>query len=170
MSLTRVYGKIPHPCLWFTDEAPVVVLAYSETSAQLQYNRHVRYKELFTPHHIAVLVDWLEEKPDLCVEIYHPHGGGGPSYYTIHSLGELKGLIEPINWPEIQVTIWKNRSRADFESDESGKLETFASDLKWIYFHADEVMYFSVQKNRNWSESYTNHPDKYAKYVEDWNS
>ena len=130
----------------------------------------MRYKELFSHYHIAVLVDWLEERPDVCVEIYFPHSGGGPSYYTIHSLAELKNLVQPINHPEIQITIWKNRKQADFETDESGTLDALASDLKWIYFHADEVMYFSVQKNRNWSESYANHPDKYAKHIEAWNS
>ena len=128
----------------------------------------MRYKELFTAYHIAVLVDWFEERRDLCVEIYFPHSGGGPSYYTIHSLIELKDLIQPINWLEIQITIWKNHKQADFEADDSGKL-ALVSDLKWIYSHADEVMYFSVQKNRNWSESYAGHPDKYAKYVEAWN-
>lgn len=129
----------------------------------------MRYKELFTPHHIAVLVDWFEERSEVCVEIYFPHSGGGPAYYSIHSLGELKGVIAPINWPEIQITIWKNHKQTDFEADESGKLEARISDLSWIYFHADEVMYFAVQKNRNWAESYANHPDKYAKYVEAWN-
>ena len=132
-------------------------------SVQFQYNDSVKYKDLFTPHHIALLVDWLEEKPDLCVEIYFPHSAGGPAYYTIHSLVELKGLIQPIDWPEIQITIWKNRNQADLESDESGNL-----DLKWMYFHADVVMFFSVQKNRNWSESYSNHPEKYAKFIEEW--
>jgi hypothetical protein len=130
----------------------------------------MRYTELFTPHHIAVLADWLAEKTSLCVEIYFPHSGGGPSYYTIHSLSELKSLIQPITWPEIQITIWRHRSQANFEADESGQLDALASDLKWMYFHSDEVMYFSVMKNRNSSESYAEHPDKYAGHVQEWNS
>jgi hypothetical protein len=139
------------------------------TSTRFQYNHYVRYKELFTPFHIALLVDWLDERPDICVEIYFPHSGGGASYYTIHSVAELKNLIEPINWPEIQIVIWKNRKQADFESDELGKPDALASDLKWMNFHSDEVMYFAVLKNRNWSESYANQPDKYAKHIEVWN-
>ena len=130
----------------------------------------MRYTELFTPHHIAVLVDWLAEKPSLCVEIYFPHSAGGPSYYTIHSLNELKSLIQPITWPEIQITIWRYRSQANFEADESGQLEAFTSDLKWIYFHSDEVMYYSVMKNRNSSESYSKQPERYTGHVQEWNS
>jgi hypothetical protein len=56
----------------------------------------MNYTELFTPHHIAVLVDWFAEKPELCVELYHPHGGGSASYFTVRSLAELKSLIQSI--------------------------------------------------------------------------
>jgi hypothetical protein len=122
------------------------------------------YTELFTPHHIAVLVDWLGEKGELCVEIYAPHSGGGPSYHTVHSLAELKGLVS-LKWPEIIITIWKNHNQAEFQSDAGLPV---ADNLKWIYFHPDEVMYFAVQKNRNWSESYDKQPEKYRKEVEDW--
>jgi hypothetical protein len=127
----------------------------------------MNFLDLFTPHHIATLVDWLQEKRELCVEIYIPHGGGSGSYYTVRSLADLKRMLEGIPSREIQITIWKNHTQSEFESDEA---EAFLSELKWIYTHADEVMYCSVLKNRNWSESYQNNPDKYAKEVKEWSS
>lgn len=125
----------------------------------------LKFKDLFTPHHIAVLFDWLDEKGELCVEIYIPHGGGSASYLTITSLADLKRLVGDLRSLEIQITIWKNRKKEEFESEEYKPVD---DDLRWIYFHADEVMYFSVQKNRNWSESYSKHPEKYQKEVEAW--
>jgi hypothetical protein len=125
----------------------------------------LKYADLFTPHHIAVLVDWLEEKDGFCVEIYFPHGGGSPSYFSVSSLAELKRLISDIRFPEVQITIWKDRKKEEFESDSYMPMD---GELKWIYFHGDEVMYFSVQKNRNWSESYEKNPEKYRKEVEEW--
>jgi hypothetical protein len=125
----------------------------------------VKYIDLFTPHHVATLTDWLKEKRRLCLEIYVPHGGGSPSYYTVESLAELKVQIENLaRCLEIQITIWKNHTQAEFESDVA-----IPSDIKWIYTHTDEVMYFSVQKNRNWSASYQNDPEKYRVEIEEWN-
>lgn len=76
----------------------------------------LNFKDLFTPHHIAVLVDWLDEKGELCVEIYIPHGGGSASYFTITSLADLKRLVGDLRSLEIQITIWKNRKKEEFES------------------------------------------------------
>jgi hypothetical protein len=89
------------------------------------------------------------------------------SYYTVRSLADLKRILGGILYCEIQITIWKNHTQSEFESDEA---EAFLSELKWIYTHTDEVMYCSVLKNRNWSESYQNNPDKYAKDVKEWGS
>jgi hypothetical protein len=125
----------------------------------------LRYKELFTPHHVALLVDWFEEKSELCVEVYIPHSGGGSSYYTVHSLRELKFIVENTKSLEVQFSIWKNYKQSEFESDEAGVLNF---DLKWIYLHSDEVMYISVGKNRNWTESYAKNPEKYAAEVQEW--
>lgn len=125
----------------------------------------MNFVDLFTPHHIAVLVDWLQEKREVCVEIYIPHGGASGSYYTVRSLEDLKRIVSGIRSHEIQITIWKNHTQSEFESDEA---EAYLSELRWIYSHADEVMYLSVMKNRNWSESYHNDPDKYAQQVKEW--
>jgi len=125
----------------------------------------LKYTDLFTPHHIAVLADWLEEKGELCVEIYIPHGGGSASYFRVSSLAELKLLVADLRSLEVQITIWKNRTKEEFESEECKPIQ---DELRWIYSHSDEVMYFSVQKNRNWSESYTENPGKYQKEIDEW--
>lgn len=125
----------------------------------------MKYTELFTPYHVAVLVDWLAEKGELCVEIYIPHSGGGPIYDTIRSLAELKGVVSRAPGPEIQISIWKNHIQAEFETDEG---VPNADNRQWIYAHNDEVMWFAVSKNPNWSESCHNHPEKYRKEVEEW--
>jgi hypothetical protein len=103
----------------------------------------MKYTELFTAHRIAGLVDWFAERPELCVEIYYPHSGGGPGYFTVRSLAELKTLIQGIDCLEIQITIWKSHSQFELESDQA---ESFLTKLEWICQHSDEVMYFSVQR------------------------
>jgi hypothetical protein len=72
----------------------------------------MNYAELFTPHHIALLADWFYKRPELCAEIYQPHGGGSQSYYTVQSLRELKSRIPSFdNYLEIVITIWKNHTQ-----------------------------------------------------------
>jgi hypothetical protein len=125
-----------------------------------------KYLVLFTPAHLAVLVDWLEEKKSLCVEIYIPHGGGSSHLFNFTSLAELKGLILKFQHGEIQITIWKNYAGEQLEGEDD--LITEVSAIKWIYSHCDEVMYFSVTKNRNRSDQYDKNPEKYAAFVEKW--
>jgi hypothetical protein len=122
-----------------------------------------KYTELFTPHHIATLADWLKEKGEVFVQIELPHSGGSGNYSTARSLGELKRAVQQVNNSEIEITIWKNRTQAEFESD-----HPFPDDLTWIYAHPEEVMYFSVRKNRNSSASYIQDPAKYKKDVDEW--
>jgi hypothetical protein len=94
------------------------------------------------------------------------HVGGSQSYYTVRALRELKSLIPSFdNYLEIVITIWKNHTQAEFESEEPG---TLFLDSYWIYAHGSEVVYFSVQKNRNWTESYVSNPERYDKYVREW--
>lgn len=121
------------------------------------------YAGLFTPHHIATLADWLEEKGELFLEIELPHSGGSGLYQTVHSLAEVKRAVEQVSNPEIEIFIWKNRTQVEFESGVA-----FPGDLSWIYLHGDEVMHLAVKKNRNSSESYLNEPGKYQKEVEEW--
>ena len=121
----------------------------------------LNYRDLFTPHHIATLVDWLTES-EFFVQIELPHSGGSGVYRTVHSLRELKILVEQVRNPEIEILIWRKRTQTEFESDDP------FPDLKWIYFHPDEVMYLAVKKNRNSSASYIDDPAKYKKEVDDW--
>lgn len=79
----------------------------------------MKYTELFTPHHIAVLVDWFAERPELCVELYYPHSGGRPGYFTVRSLAELNSLIQGIDCLEIHITIWKSHSQPELKSDQA---------------------------------------------------
>ena len=83
----------------------------------------------------------------------------------VNSLAELKRLVSDIRSPEVQITVWRNRRKEEFESDEYKPVE---DDFRWIYSHTNEVIYFSVQKNRNWSESYEKNPEKYRKELEEW--
>ena len=122
----------------------------------------MNYRDLFTPHHIATLVDWLQERGQLFVQIELPHSGGGGWHGAVGSLRELKQRVEQVKHSEIEIVIWKNRTQAEFESDDP------FPDLKWIYLHADEVMYVAVRKNRNSSACYRDDPAKYKKEVEDW--
>ena len=122
-------------------------------------------KDLFTAHHVSLLADWLDEKGELCLEIYIPYGGGSPTYYGIRSLDDVKHAISKVSPLEIQITIWKNYTKEQFEADQVPK---DVSDLKWIYSYNDEVMYFSVHKNRNWTESFHKAPEKYSRQIEEW--
>ena len=85
------------------------------------------YTDLFTPHHIAVLVDWLREKGELLLQIELPRSGGSGLSQTVHSLAEIKRAVEQVSNPEVEILIWKNRTQGEFESSDS-----FFDDLKWI--------------------------------------
>lgn len=41
-------------------------------------------------------------------------------------------------------------------------------DNKWIYTSADEIMYFTVRKNRNYYERYDKSPDRYKEVIDLW--
>ncbi|GEM_PF-1801701 len=41
-------------------------------------------------------------------------------------------------------------------------------DLKWVYAQADEVMYLTVKKNRNYYEKYTQSPEIYEETLKAW--
>lgn len=122
----------------------------------------MNYTELFTPHHIATLSDWLEEKGQILVQVELPHSGGSGLRYTVRSLAEIKRAIAPIHHPEIEIMIWKNQTEEQLESD-----HPLPDDLPWIYSHPDEVMYLAVKKNRA-STAYLDNPGKYRKAIDDW--
>jgi hypothetical protein len=120
----------------------------------------MKYTDLFTPHHLATLVDWLAEKGQLLVQIELPHSGGAGLSYTVRSMAELKAAIQQVSHPEIEIMIWKNISNAPVEAE--------LPDLHWIYMHSDEVMYLAVKKNRNFNASYQDSPARYEKTIDDW--
>ncbi len=117
---------------------------------------------LFTPHHIATLADWLDERGQLLLQVELPHSGASGFYATIGSLAELKRTLENVTNPEIEIFVWKNRTEEESEGVDK------SDDLKWIYSHPDEVMYLSVKKNRNFSPSYAKDPERYREFVEQW--
>lgn len=123
----------------------------------------MNYIDLFAPHHIATLADWLAEKGEVFLQIELPHSGGSGLYETVRSLADLKRAIQNVGNPEIEILIWRHRTLEEFESD-----DPFEADLKWIYSHPDEVMYLSVKKNLNSSASYLENPAKYQKESEEW--
>lgn len=67
------------------------------------------YFQLFSLHNLALLHDWLEENGELLVDIYRPHSGGSGFQYFIHSLEELKTLVEAEVWEVITITIFRQK-------------------------------------------------------------
>jgi hypothetical protein len=114
----------------------------------------MNYAELFTPHHIAVLADWLAEKSEVVLQIELPHSGGSGTFTAVRSLTEVKRGVREINHPEVEILIWKNGSARD--------------DMSWIYANPSEVMYFAVKKNRNSYEAYLGDPERYRRALDDW--
>ena len=123
----------------------------------------MNYTELFTPHHIATLADWLEEKGQIFLQIELPHSGGSGLYHTVRSLAEIKRAVAEVRNPEIEIIIWKNQTQEQFESD-----HPLPDDLTWIYQHSGEVMYLAVKKNRAFSAAYMENPQKYQKAIDEW--
>jgi hypothetical protein len=69
----------------------------------------INFLTLFLPQNLAMLSDWLLETGELYVDVYHPHSGGGSEGYFIRSMAELKILIAQETWPEIVVTIFREK-------------------------------------------------------------
>ncbi len=67
----------------------------------------MNYLLLFSPHDLALLSDWLRETGELYVDVYRPHSGGGSAAYFIRSMNDFKSLISEQNWPEIDITIYR---------------------------------------------------------------
>ncbi len=65
------------------------------------------YLELFSPHHLALLHDWLSESGELYVDLYYPHSGGSGPKYFVRSLHDLKELISQQTHPEIEISIFR---------------------------------------------------------------
>jgi hypothetical protein len=121
----------------------------------------MNYLELFTPHHIATITDWLAENGKLSVRLEWPHRGQSGSTYTVASIDELRELISQQTHPEIKIWIFKKSGteEADYER---------MDDETWVYNNANQVIFFSVTKNRNHSESYAKNPKKYESAIKTW--
>ena len=59
-------------------------------------------------HDLAMFSDWLQATGELCVEVYHPHSGGGGGFYLLHAMEDLKSLLIQDTWPEIALTIFRD--------------------------------------------------------------
>lgn len=66
----------------------------------------MNYVGLFTPHHVAVLHDWLTELGELYVYINYPHRGGSGSAYFVRSLEDVRRLITQQTHAEIEIHIF----------------------------------------------------------------
>src|SRR2546429_3471943 len=101
----------------------------------------MRYLELFTDHHIAMLSDWLSEIGSVLVHIYLPHSGGAGESFSVTSLHELRQLVAQQTHPEILILIFRQSAVTQDDLDQS-------CDLAWVYRNADKMLYLSVSKNR----------------------
>ncbi len=67
------------------------------------------YPLLLSSHNLALLNDWLAEVNELLVEIDLPHSGGTHTSYFIKSLRELRQILAELTWPEIELTVYRER-------------------------------------------------------------
>jgi hypothetical protein len=121
----------------------------------------MNYRDLFTPHHIAMLHDWLTDAGGLFVRLELPHSGGSGTSYSVCSLDELKELVSRQTHAELEIFVFKGKELGDDELDH-------ALDLDWAYKNADKVLYLGVTKNRNSYDAYRKNAEKYQSVVERW--
>jgi hypothetical protein len=67
----------------------------------------VDYVGLLTPHHVALLHDWITELGELYVYIEYPHSGGGGIGYLVQDLENIRDLISQQTHPEIEISIFR---------------------------------------------------------------
>ena len=121
----------------------------------------MNYRDQFTPHHIAMLHDWLTDAGGLFVRLELPHSGGSSTSYSVCSLDELRELVARQTHPELEIFVFKGKELGDDELDH-------ALDLDWAYKNADKVLYLAVKKNRNSYDAYRKNAQKYQSVVERW--
>ena len=126
----------------------------------------MNYLDLFTKYHVAQLVDWFEEVDQMLVSIYLPHSGGSGIIYEVKSLEELNELIKKQTHGEIEIIIFKNYHEETDEFD--NLLEEIFNNIKLVYDRSEEIMYFSVTKNRNYHTTFDQNKDKYDHAIKLW--
>ncbi|MBL8045907.1 MAG: hypothetical protein JNL09_05160, partial [Anaerolineales bacterium] len=67
----------------------------------------MKYVELFTHHHIALLHDWLTELGELFIDFHYPHRAGASSNYFIKCLEDVRDAVSQQNHTEIEITIFR---------------------------------------------------------------
>jgi hypothetical protein len=121
----------------------------------------MRYVELFTPPHIAILSDWLAEDGTLSLHIHLPHSGGAGKSFPVMTLRELRDLVAQQAHPEIVILVFRKSVSTEEDLDRSTQLD-------WVYSNSDKVLYLAVTKNRNSYEPYAVNEQQYAEEVRDW--
>lgn len=123
----------------------------------------MNYCELFTPHHLAILHDWLLEVGRISVRIERPHSGGSGDTYVVQSLSDLQKLLVQESHPELEIMVFRKPSISEGELDN-------ATDQAWVYKNAANVLYLAVKKNRSFYQEYESNPARYENTIRDWNS
>lgn len=67
------------------------------------------YQALLSDHNLALLGDWLVETHELLVMINLRHSGGLSQTYIINSILDLRELLCAQTWPEIVVSIFREK-------------------------------------------------------------
>ena len=119
------------------------------------------YTQLFTPHHIALIHDWLFEIGTISIRLELPHSGCSGETYQIKSLGELKVLIVSQKHTEIEVFIFKKSEVTEEDLNNT-------SNLSWVYSNSDWILYLARKNNRNYYESYDRNKDQYQEAWFSW--
>jgi hypothetical protein len=121
----------------------------------------MNYCALLTPHHLAMVHDWLANSENVFVRIERPHSGGTGDSHTIRSLNDLRALLTRESHPEIEIFIFQMPTVPD---DELHRV----LERDWVYRNPDRVLYLGVQKNRSRYEPYEQHPTRYEGIVQEW--
>src|SRR4051812_9858227 len=121
----------------------------------------MNYCELFTPDHIALLHDWLNEVKELLVHLEWPHRGCSGTSYRVASLPQLKELLTAQTHPEIEIFVFREAAISEEEMDR-------CLDLQWVYGNPADAMYLSVKKSRNYYAKYHENANRYASIIYQW--
>jgi len=68
------------------------------------------YEHLFAVHDLALLYDWLQATGELYMDLDRPHSGGSNnSIHFLRSLADLRAIIAGETWPEVSITIFREK-------------------------------------------------------------
>lgn len=121
----------------------------------------MNYCDLFTPHHIALIHDWIERTGRVFVRIERPHSGATGDSHVVRSLKELRTLLVRETHPEIEVFVFQEQPYPDDELH-------LALDHEWVRQNSDRVLYLGIHTNRNYYGPFGEDPKRYAKIIRQW--